>query len=85
MEGRGRGKGGGGGLIERGGLINFLPLKKGGLIEDLRYITHCTQYLSSLWLIKSLRAILEIRATYGFMLILDGQEYKWNTNAISYS
>ena len=35
----------GGGLIERGGLINFPPLKRGGLfergglIEDLRYFT----------------------------------------------
>ena len=27
----GRGGGGGGGLIERGGLINFPPLKRGGL------------------------------------------------------
>ena len=42
--------GGGGGLNREGGLINFLPLKKGGLleggglfergglIEDLRYV-----------------------------------------------
>ena len=28
--GRGRGGGGGGGVIERGGLINFSPLKRGG-------------------------------------------------------
>ena len=36
--------GAGGGVIERGGLINFPPLKRGGLIdrggfiEDLRYL-----------------------------------------------
>ena len=49
------GGGGAGGLIERGGAINFPPLKRGGLlereglIEDLRYCRILTFLVSVLF------------------------------------
>ena len=50
------GEGGAGGLIERGGAINFPPLKRGGglleregLIEDLRYCRLLTFLVSVLF------------------------------------
>ena len=54
MKNEGEREGGGGRINREGGLINFPPLKRGGLferggglIEDLQYSIHCTQYLSS--------------------------------------